>query len=54
MRNILGIELNLIGRYGGLTGVTWFEGVGKNKFLTCWIFILRLARGRKLTNYMHA
>jgi hypothetical protein len=29
MRNILGISLKLIGRYGGLTGITWFKGVGK-------------------------
>jgi hypothetical protein len=32
MRNILGIALKLIGRYGGLTGITWFEGVGKQDF----------------------
>jgi hypothetical protein len=32
MRNILGIALNLIGRYGGLTGITWFKGVGKTSF----------------------
>jgi hypothetical protein len=32
MRNILGIELKLIGRYGGLTGITWFKGVGKTSF----------------------
>jgi hypothetical protein len=32
MRNILGIASNLIGRYGGLTGITWFEGVGKTSF----------------------
>jgi hypothetical protein len=25
---ILGIASKLIGRYGGLTGVTWFKGVG--------------------------
>jgi hypothetical protein len=29
MRNILEIASKLIGRYGGLTGITWFEGVGK-------------------------
>jgi hypothetical protein len=29
MRNILGISLKLIDRYGGLTGITWFKGVGK-------------------------
>jgi hypothetical protein len=32
MRNILGIASKLIGRYGGLTGITWFEGVGKQVF----------------------
>jgi hypothetical protein len=32
MRNILGIASKLIGRYGGLTGITWFEGVGKTSF----------------------
>jgi hypothetical protein len=25
---ILGIEMMLIGRYGGCTGITWFKGVG--------------------------
>jgi hypothetical protein len=32
MRNILGIASKLIGRYGGLTGVTLFEGFGKTSF----------------------
>jgi hypothetical protein len=32
MRNILGIALKLIGIYGGLTGITWFKGVGKTSF----------------------
>jgi hypothetical protein len=32
MRNILGIVSKLIGRYGGLSGVTWFEGVGITSF----------------------
>jgi hypothetical protein len=32
MRNILGISLKLKGRYGGLTGITWFKGVGKTSF----------------------
>jgi hypothetical protein len=31
MKNIIGIASKLIGRYGGLIGITWFEGVGKNK-----------------------
>jgi hypothetical protein len=31
MKNILGIAINIIGRYGGLTRITWFKGVGKNK-----------------------
>jgi hypothetical protein len=35
MKNILGIASNLIGRYGGPTGITWFEGVGGTSFLTC-------------------
>jgi hypothetical protein len=32
MRNILRIALKLIGRYGGLTGITWFKGVGRTSF----------------------
>jgi hypothetical protein len=32
MRNILGIAFKLIGGYGGLTGITWFQGVGKTSF----------------------
>jgi hypothetical protein len=32
MKNILGIASKLIGRYGELTGITWFEGVGKTSF----------------------
>jgi hypothetical protein len=32
MRIILGIALKLIGRYCGLTGITWFKGVGKISF----------------------
>jgi hypothetical protein len=32
MRNILVIASKIIGRYGGLNGVTWFEGVGKTSF----------------------
>jgi hypothetical protein len=40
MKNILGIASKLIGRYGRLTGITWFEGVGKTSFLTCWILFL--------------
>jgi hypothetical protein len=32
MRNILGIALNLIVRYGGLTGITWFKGIGRTSF----------------------
>jgi hypothetical protein len=32
MKNILGIASKLIGRYGGLTGITWFEGDGKTSF----------------------
>jgi hypothetical protein len=57
MRNILGIASKLIGRYGGLTGITWFEGVGKkNKFLTCWIYIFGLSSPEKsppLLQLMH-
>jgi hypothetical protein len=44
----------LIGRYGGLTGITWFVGVGKTSFWLVGFFIFGLARGRKLTNYIHA
>jgi hypothetical protein len=29
---ILGMASKLIGRYGGLTGITWFVGVGKTSF----------------------
>jgi hypothetical protein len=32
MRNILGIAQKLKGRYGGLTGITWFEGARKTSF----------------------
>jgi hypothetical protein len=32
MRNILGIALKLIGRYGGFTKKTWFKDVGKTSF----------------------
>jgi hypothetical protein len=32
LRNILGITLKLIGRYGGITGITWFKCVGKTSF----------------------
>jgi hypothetical protein len=32
MRNILGIASKVIGIYGGLTGITWFEGVEKTSF----------------------
>ena len=39
-------SIKLIGRYGGLTGKTWVEGVG-NKFLLVGIF--GLAKGRKMT-----
>jgi hypothetical protein len=32
MKKILGIASKLIGRYGGLTAMTWFAGVGKTSF----------------------
>jgi hypothetical protein len=52
MRNILGIALELIGRYGGLTGINCFKGVGKKKFLTCWN--LYWASKREKVDHLHA
>jgi hypothetical protein len=54
MRNILGIESNLICRYGGLTGIIGFKVLEKQVFDLLDFSIFGLARGRKLTNYMHA
>ena len=44
-------SIKLIGRYGGLNGKTWVEGIG-NKFLLIRIF--GLANVRKMTIQMHA
>ena len=46
-------SIKLIGRYGGLTGKTWVEGVG-NKFLLVQIFGLAKGRSEEHTSELQS
>jgi hypothetical protein len=53
MKNILVIASKLIGRYGGLTGITWFEGVGKTSFFDLLDFYFWASKREKVDR-LHA